>query len=749
MRGKQLIAYLPGPSTLKLVYSRITSSKLTLAFFLVSVLHFIFQISFQGWAFSINASASTFLSSILTAGGLQPHDNFAVLIPGGELRLCSRQDLVSHKNIYQCEAVWKGRTVITNGTLDYDELLSTDPVTSVSAIPASRVDGSTTRSSSTTSSITTLPTLVVTKTPGLVQPTRSAAPIADEPKREDEEDDEDDDDDDDDEEREDKVKLSKRHELANVPRVNIWRRNSIPIVPITNANAQNIVGTASTSAVSLPTMRNSTTQTLGVVLSKQCVQMILWPNQIIHNTKREDVTFMAFQFWVLGMSIVAILNESIPHIGASLFTHILATIWSAYQMYNTASFQEEFVRSTIRSGLCTGANLLPGYWKERRAAEIAVLVVNCVSLLVFAFLSWRLIKTFGWQTFKRIGASCLVNRVYKIVLTFSIGLQLTFFFIIASMGIWMDLLCNTVLGSYADLMSLYQAFSILACIIMVPWLWLGWTAVRHETERWMTTFLVVCLLLVAGWAALFGSQTFRWQFNEWRFFSTIIVIAGMLLMITTLLGVVCFYNFGKGLKTFLLEAENDSFDPSNFTNITSRDVEKQEVVGFPVSGPIPTYAVAFGHKSNTKQDDSDSARSSWYSGGVGSPLHDPTFLEPVPPGYYSQASSAIPPRFRSQNGSIADYPPTPEAPMTELRQGSDVARSDSTASSESGSQPFSLDIQRSNSNGTSFSGRTGTSNGSNKLYVAPGSHHVPKMDITAKHVRDDSHASSKKGWVIE
>ncbi len=101
---------------------------------------------------------------------------------------------------------------------------------------------------------------------------------------------------------------------------------------------------------------------------------------------------MAFQFWVLGMSVVAILNESIPHIAASLLTHVLATIWSAYQMFNTASFQEEFVRSTIRSGLCNGVNLLPGYWKERRAAEIAVLVVNCVSLVVFVFLSWRLIK---------------------------------------------------------------------------------------------------------------------------------------------------------------------------------------------------------------------------------------------------------------------------------------------------------------------------------------------------------------------
>ena len=99
------------------------------------------------------------------------------------------------------------------------------------------------------------------------------------------------------------------------------------------------------------------------------------------------------------MSTVAILNESIPHTLAALATHLLTTIWSGYQLFNTASFQSEFVRSTIRSGLCGGGNvnLLPSYWVERRAAEISVLVVNVVSLLISAALSWRLVKvrTFG------------------------------------------------------------------------------------------------------------------------------------------------------------------------------------------------------------------------------------------------------------------------------------------------------------------------------------------------------------------
>ena len=124
------------------------------------------------------------------------------------------------------------------------------------------------------------------------------------------------------------------------------------------------------------------------------------PNSI-RNTQREDIIFIGFQIWVFGMSTVAILNESIPHTLAALATHALATAWSGYQLVNTASFQSEFVRSTIKSGLCGDGtvNLLPNYWAERRAAEITVLVINAVALLMSAALSWKLVKVrlrTGW-----------------------------------------------------------------------------------------------------------------------------------------------------------------------------------------------------------------------------------------------------------------------------------------------------------------------------------------------------------------
>lgn len=89
----------------------------------------------------------------------------------------------------------------------------------------------------------------------------------------------------------------------------------------------------------------------------------------IHNTKREDVTFMAFQIWVMGMSVIALMNESIPQIFVVLITHVLATTWSGFQISNTRQFNQSFQQTTLEADSCN-VNLLPSYWSQRNAAEV-------------------------------------------------------------------------------------------------------------------------------------------------------------------------------------------------------------------------------------------------------------------------------------------------------------------------------------------------------------------------------------------
>jgi hypothetical protein len=77
---------------------------------------------------------------------------------------------------------------------------------------------------------------------------------------------------------------------------------------------------------------------------------------------------------------------------------------------------------------------------------------------------------FGWQTFKRVGASLPINRYYKLVLTLSIVIQLSLYFMLATTGMWLDQLWHGSIARYASLMSLYKAVFITTIIVSAGYL---------------------------------------------------------------------------------------------------------------------------------------------------------------------------------------------------------------------------------------------------------------------------------------
>jgi hypothetical protein len=265
-----------------LQYARITSSRLTIAFFLITFLHFALQLSFQSWAFAINARATDFLSEILTVGGLPPHDNFAVLVPlskggssGGEMRLCNMTAMEAHDDIYECPVVWKGRSNSASAGAATGADYAAEPPATTSSSSSTEATSSTsdvgvigtgevTRSSTTRRTTATPSTPATLSTP--VPPVAAPSPTSD--------DKESDDDSDDDSEEFDDRRLAKR----NTPIIAVDPVNTGSTLPSNGANGQLTV--FATNEVELPASMNTTSGELGVVLSKQCVQMLVWPNQM-------------------------------------------------------------------------------------------------------------------------------------------------------------------------------------------------------------------------------------------------------------------------------------------------------------------------------------------------------------------------------------------------------------------------------------------------------------------------------------
>lgn len=549
MRIKQLWNIIPLPSKIKLLWDRITLSRTTTFYFIFSVLHCVLQIIFQGHAFRINVEAAEFLSSITEQGAAIDSNAFYVL--DSDLRLCD--SLPADFSTSSCQVVWNGTTVGDNSMTLANAVTSTPMTTSHStktsssmfsshfASSVSTVSTSSTSSSQTATSSSHAATSMTSAS--LTTATSSTAHTTTSPT------------------------------MAPTTTGDVKRGETVAEMP----NKRNLVGNIQTVEV------NGTAQVIingfgwsnqVAVLDRQCLWALNYPVQILQQTEREDLTFIAFQVWVLGMSIVAILNESVPHTIATLLTHLLATGWAGYQIFNTAQFRGDFTRLST-NGACNPINLLPSYWQSRVGAEIASLVLNVVALLVSAFLSWKLAKLFGWQTFKRVGASITISRVYKLVLVLSIVIQLSLFYMVIAISLWLDQLCNGNIGRLTPSHE-YKPLLIVTLILLLPWLTTGWYGVRRELKIPMFVFLALSVGYLAGWAAMFDSSSFRWTFMTWTFFGVMTSASVFLTLVAFILGIICRINFGKGLLRYLNAEEPipDDFLPVNYGD----DLEK---IAFP------------------------------------------------------------------------------------------------------------------------------------------------------------------------
>ncbi|KZV74698.1 hypothetical protein PENSPDRAFT_681658 [Peniophora sp. CONT] len=611
MRVKNVLAAIPLVpglcANLKLFWSRVTATRLTTIYFVFSVINCIVQALLQGEATVINAKAADYLYGIVTSGNATA-EGFYVW-SNDELRYCDY--VPDHVDASGCTLVWRpgqassmSQSENSNGTLNMSAfsssmLSATMTASSGLATPSSSpvrpissaaplISSSSTAALSSSSSIA--PSSSSSASSALVSSTAtstitSAAALASQTVLVVEEADDDSDDesdagsesesDSDDDEAVLVVSPSRRREIDR-------RHGAVTVLEI-NLNGSVDVVLDGWGYTNTP-----------VTLTQKCVDALNWPAQELDNTKREDIAFTAFQFWVLGMSLVALLNESIPHIIASLVTHLSSVAWGAFQLSQTQLFHDDY-HKVITAGVCQ-VNFLPTYWKARSNVEIPSLALNAAGLLMSMFLSYKLIKMFGWQTFKRVGASRTIKRVYQLVLVLSVTIQLSLFFVVASVALWLDQICNGAIGRLAKEHKTYEVLLYIVLVLLPIWLVGGWFAVRREMKILMTVFLVLSGAYIVGWGVMFDSMTFRWTFSQWSFFAVVMSLGVALVIVCFVVGIFCRINFNRGLTHYLSAEEplpGDDFERVTGEKMDGSDPEKFE---FPSSsGPLPTFEAAYGY----------------------------------------------------------------------------------------------------------------------------------------------------------
>ncbi|KAF9529038.1 hypothetical protein CPB83DRAFT_279871 [Crepidotus variabilis] len=297
-------------------------------------------------------------------------------------------------------------------------------------------------------------------------------------------------------------------------------------------------------------------------LSNQCILSLKWMDDLLHDAKREDLVNLAFNFWLFILALTTVVNESIPHLFAAFLGHVLGTGWAAYRFYSTCNLMHRY-QDYIVPQACGGVDILKGWWDGRLQSAIPNLVINGITLIGYAYLSFRLFKVYANETFSRVGASPQIHRMYKVTLVFLVCLQLSGFFSLASTALWLDKICHDPIQHFAFHYKLYLAAFIITLVAQPPWLFLGWICVRRECRIRFGIFIAIAFLLLLVSTAMFFSPLYRYVFMTWAFFTTVSCTAYLLVLTTTVLSVLCRLNFGKGLAHYFQVTE--ALDGVDFT----------------------------------------------------------------------------------------------------------------------------------------------------------------------------------------
>jgi len=279
-----------------------------------------------------------------------------------------------------------------------------------------------------------------------------------------------------------------------------------------------------------------------------------------------------------------------------------------YTIWRTRDIQRRFELllslDSSPCGLQDADTLFPGYFTSRRALQIPDLTLNVVALLLAIYLSIKLIKVYGANTFNRVGAPKAIIRIYKYFLAVFVSFQLAALLLISAICLWLDQMINpdNAMSVNTYHKNIYLALSIFTLAILIPWITTGWYAVRREWKRLMLAFLVAAAVVFTSWVLMLKSWSFAWTFVEWPFFGASIVAASLALMSTVGFGIVSYLHFDKGLAHYLYVEEvlaKSGFEPELFEKDVEKTPDNWRDIGL---DDMPTYTLSFSGNESAKQD---------------------------------------------------------------------------------------------------------------------------------------------------
>ncbi|KAF9187531.1 hypothetical protein BGZ51_001246 [Haplosporangium sp. Z 767] len=194
---------------------------------------------------------------------------------------------------------------------------------------------------------------------------------------------------------------------------------------------------------------------------------------------------------------------------------------------------------------------------------IVVIVVIGITQCVVTWLAYQLFQEFGWKIYKKIGADPNMKKMYRAYQIYLVLIKVDLFFFV---GFSIQFIYLTLTRRSED-PEYWLTIIVLPLTIVI--LYIAVYAVRHESRKWMTTFIVAMLCGVAYFifkvVRMYVGDNYH-KYDEVRKFLTLFAALCLITILATIANAaVCYRNFGKGLKAHIMKDNREINNSTSFT----------------------------------------------------------------------------------------------------------------------------------------------------------------------------------------
>ncbi|KAJ1979012.1 hypothetical protein H4R35_001677 [Dimargaris xerosporica] len=192
-----------------------------------------------------------------------------------------------------------------------------------------------------------------------------------------------------------------------------------------------------------------------------------------------------------------------------------------------------------------------------------LIVIPCIvgaCLLTFGWLGFQLQRDFGWDVFKKIGASAGIRRMYRAYHIFVLLIKLDIYFFL---GFAAQFIILVLLSSKVELWLTVAAVPVTLLVLV-----LAIFAVRYENKPVMILFMIGLLACMAYFiyriVRIYDvSQADRYKNTE-KFLTFFTVVSLLTTAVTFFQSIICYRNFDKGLKPHLAGQRDEKVDYDDY-----------------------------------------------------------------------------------------------------------------------------------------------------------------------------------------